>query len=1019
MTDGATSWLAPVVRPTPGTTSRCSASIVSRSGLACAGGVCTGAAKVCDDKNECTKDSCDDATGNCAAEKSSDGAVCDDKSACTQKDVCTAGVCAGAKLTCDDTNPCTDDACDATKGCTTTANKATCHDGNACTTGDVCKDSACAAGTVVTACDDKNPCTTDTCDKVKGCVHANSTAACNDADACTDADACVNGACGGQPKVCNDANLCTDDSCDKVKGCILTNNTAPCSDSSVCTPEDKCAAGKCVGGAPIKCDDGNPCTTDTCDPKLGCQFKAVADKTVCNDGNGCTTGDACTAGKCSGAGKSCDDSNPCTTDGCAADKCANAPNTNPCNDGDSCTQDDKCNANGKCVGANPLKCVDSNPCTDDKCVNQTGCTFPNNLIACDDGQFCTVKEACKDGKCGGGTPNTCDDANVCTNDFCAGFTKACVHFNNTAACEDNDKCTVGDVCAAAKCVAGKAAVCNDNNPCTSDSCDKVSGKCVFALTAAATSPCKLLAVPVVLSIDANDPLWSGTSSSTSVKWQTDATPVQPGKLTGAASLNFNNGVNYKDGNSAVKGTAVGAFQVDAKLVTGTFLTLAFYSFNDVENDATHDDRFVEVSTDGFNTVAKSVRLDNAAGADVWRLEAIEINAMVGKVFQVRFRFDSVDEVNNDTKGWFVDEANVYAGPVTPVDALKSFGDAFASNVNGWQFTPAMGTVQWAIDGTPAAPVAFSAPTSLNFNNGTNYTSSTGASVSGNVLSPVIDLEKATGDVTLLFKEWVDVETLNGVDKRVVQVSADGFTGVVMPVLTVQQSNEVDQMKGWRWSAISLTGFKGKKVRVRFGFDSVDGALNGGKGWFIDDMVIDNKPVPSLADMVTCAAASKWTISKVNNDATSANWAVDNTGIAAFSPDCSLNFNRPAAPHGYACAGTNIKVGGTATQSVVIPKPLVGKATLTFRYFVDVQEIGSTSHDLFKVVLKDNGFIAAVPTLTKDITKAAAVKQWATFTLDVSAFHGRTVSLQFLFDSVDCISNAGAGVAIDDVMVRVQ
>ncbi|MFO0680447.1 MAG: hypothetical protein U0234_00275 [Sandaracinus sp.] len=49
----------------------------------------------------------------------------------------------------------------------------------------------------------------------------------------------------------------------------------------------------CVGG----CDDGFPCTRDSCDPVLGCQH--VDDNTLpCSDGNSCTTTDACVAGTC-------------------------------------------------------------------------------------------------------------------------------------------------------------------------------------------------------------------------------------------------------------------------------------------------------------------------------------------------------------------------------------------------------------------------------------------------------------------------------------------------------------------------------------------------------------------------------------------------------------------------------------------------------------------------------------------------------------------------------------------------
>jgi len=63
------------------------------------------------------------------------------------------------------------------------------------------------------------------------------------------------------------------------------------------------------------CDDGNPCTTDSCvsgvcrhDPATGA---------ACDDGSFCTISDACTSfGVCSGIARSCDDGDPCTSDRC-------------------------------------------------------------------------------------------------------------------------------------------------------------------------------------------------------------------------------------------------------------------------------------------------------------------------------------------------------------------------------------------------------------------------------------------------------------------------------------------------------------------------------------------------------------------------------------------------------------------------------------------------------------------------------------------------------------------------------
>jgi len=89
-------------------------------------------------------------------------------------------------------------------------------------------------------------------------------------------------------------------------------------------------------------------------------------------------------------------------------------------------------------------CDDNNPCTDDSCDPQTGgCTHTDNTAACDDGDACTTGDACGGGTCNPGTPINCDDSNVCTDDVCDPQSGACLHGDNTAACDDGNPCTAG------------------------------------------------------------------------------------------------------------------------------------------------------------------------------------------------------------------------------------------------------------------------------------------------------------------------------------------------------------------------------------------------------------------------------------------------------------------------------------------------------------------------------------------------------------------------------------------------
>jgi len=71
-----------------------------------------------------------------------------------------------------------------------------------------------------------------------------------------------------------------------------------------------------------------------------------------------------------------------------------------------------------------------------------------------------------------------DDGNVCTDDECDAL-GACGHTNNTAPCNDGIACTTVDQCAGGSCVGNLPPQCDDENPCTIDSCDDETG-CVNA-----------------------------------------------------------------------------------------------------------------------------------------------------------------------------------------------------------------------------------------------------------------------------------------------------------------------------------------------------------------------------------------------------------------------------------------------------------------------------------------------------------------------------------------------------------
>ncbi len=71
----------------------------------------------------------------------------------------------------------------------------------------------------------------------------------------------------------------------------------------------------------LDCDDGNPCTTDTCSSSTGCSHRALSSLTPCDDGRWCTVSDHCNLGICTGNAMDCGTGCVCSEsmDACIAD----------------------------------------------------------------------------------------------------------------------------------------------------------------------------------------------------------------------------------------------------------------------------------------------------------------------------------------------------------------------------------------------------------------------------------------------------------------------------------------------------------------------------------------------------------------------------------------------------------------------------------------------------------------------------------------------------------------------------
>ncbi|HRI65435.1 MAG TPA: hypothetical protein PK156_14405 [Polyangium sp.] len=265
---------------------------------------------------------------------------------------------------------------------------------------------------------------------------------------------------------CNDGNPCTTNTCN-----VMTNT--------------------CVY-APVVCAALDQChVAGTCDMATGmCSNPNASDGTTCSDSNACTQADTCQAGACVGANPvtcmamdQCHVAGTCDT---ATGQCDNpaAADGTTCSDGNGCTQTDTCQT-GACVGANPVTCMALDQChVAGICDTATGmCSNPNanDGTACSDNNACTQSDTCQMGTCTGANPVTCTAMDQChVAGTCDTATGQC---DNPAAadgttCSDGNGCTQTDTCQMGSCTGANPVTCVAQDQChVAGTCDTATGQC--------------------------------------------------------------------------------------------------------------------------------------------------------------------------------------------------------------------------------------------------------------------------------------------------------------------------------------------------------------------------------------------------------------------------------------------------------------------------------------------------------------------------------------------------------------
>jgi hypothetical protein len=384
------------------------------------------------------------------------GGTCGD---CPDGYFCTQGICKEG----DCIPECTGKKC-GPDGCGDTC--------GSCQCGEVCEGGNC----IFHACDGKD-CGDDSCGGTCGTcgcgeVCMNGTCAYN---AC-EGKVCGSDGCDGSCGTCEIGYECTDGVCEAncEALCVLLN----CGSAGI--------AGECQCGS---CEDGDPCTGDTCVAGL-CPHPVLTGE-LCVDDDPCTLEDACQAdGQCTGIPYQCTAPGICETEvgaTCNGDGTCTHPAAagTVCNDQNLCTHTDQCQADKSCHGSTysctaPGFCETALGAT---CKGDGMCTYPTAVGAiCDDSEDCTWLDKCTAEKACLGEWYICDQPGDCETPAgatCNGDGTCAYPPDVGLVCDDGNACTYTDQCTAQKdcvgigyscsspgtCEATEGAVCNGDGAC--------------------------------------------------------------------------------------------------------------------------------------------------------------------------------------------------------------------------------------------------------------------------------------------------------------------------------------------------------------------------------------------------------------------------------------------------------------------------------------------------------------------------------------------------------------------------
>jgi len=616
----------------------------------------------------------------------------------------------------------------------------------------------------------------------------------------------------------------------------------------------------------------------------------------------------------------------------------------------------------------------------------------------DDGPVSGCGEVTEGGNCDGDLWVHCVDEQVETVD-CAASEQQCLYDEATESascvdvspsCESHAECLDADFCTKDLCDDGvcvhEVANCDDSSDCTEDVCNELVG-CVYQFEGGAgCTPYTglfwadfddgtvqdMAIADLAQNVEGGDP----------VIWHPDPTLT----FAGAGALYFGSPLTYDYDNGKV--VAASATTPELALPADQQLELSFQMWMDVEEGGDWDVLTVTVKTPQKSVPVWAKNADNVT-LQTWQEVTVDLTAFAGETVALAITFNSTDPTFNSTRGVVIDSVQVRA-------LLSPKGCASASDCDDQIACTEETCTEGFCSYTVSDSCCVTAADCFDADACTIDLCTAGQCEQVPVAEP--NCCNVDSDCTDASACTEDVCEVNNLCSNVVDLTIPGCC------VTAAHCNDgdtctIDSCQDTLCTYINTCCQSDDECDDGDDVCTVDTCDAGACKYSYLNVAGCCTPVVFQEDFEE--GIDNWTTISSNS---TCKWGLVSNGKAVSTPS-SAYYGNPSTKN-YDCS---VQHSGTLTSAdVTIPdKPGL---SLEFDIWFDV-EIG-TSYDQISVRILSEGTTQEIftkPTL-------GAQKTWNHRTYSLDAFAGKTIQVQFHFDTKDTLFNSTEGLYVDEVKV---